>query len=69
MKELIDFLPIMKVLFQRTKQSTFIHITTLAFQHMLCFRICHPGIDNLKIIFRKNNYPLNFIDFCIKSFQ
>ena len=37
MKELIELLPIMKVLFQRTKQSTFIHITTLAFQHMLWF--------------------------------
>ena len=36
-ERLIELLPIMKVLFQRTKQSTFIHITTLAFQHMLWF--------------------------------
>ena len=28
----------------------------------------HFEIDHLKTIFIKNNYPLNFIDFCVESF-
>ena len=32
------------------------------------FKTFHFEIDHLKTIFIKNNYPLNFIDSCIKSF-
>ena len=32
------------------------------------FKTFHFEIDHLKIILIKNNYPLNFIDSCIKSF-
>ena len=36
---------------------------------MCCdFRTFHSEIDHLKTILIKNNYPLNFIDSCIKSF-
>ena len=42
--------------------------------HSICFSICcdfkafHFEIDHLKTILIKSNYPLNFIDSCIKSF-
>ena len=32
------------------------------------FKTFHSEIDNLKTILITNNYPLNFIDSCIKSF-
>ena len=32
------------------------------------FKTFHFEIDHLKTILIKNNYPLNFIDLCIKSF-
>ena len=32
------------------------------------FKTSHNKIDHLKIILIKNNYPLNFIDSCVKSF-
>ena len=36
---------------------------------MCCdFKTFHFEIDHLKTILIKNNYPLNFIDSCIKSF-
>ena len=32
------------------------------------FKTFHFEIDHLKTVLIKNNYPLNFIDSCIKSF-
>ena len=32
------------------------------------FELFHKEIENLKNIFRKNGYPVNFPDFCIKKY-
>ena len=32
------------------------------------FELFHQEIKNLKNIFRKNGYPVNFTDFCIKKY-
>ena len=65
---LVGFPPIMKVSFQRTK-SGLLH-TLLRRNFSICwdFKTFHFEIDHLKTILIKNNYPLNFIDLCIKSF-
>ena len=65
-QHLKGFSPIMKAPFQRIKrEDTLLHRS---------FSICcdsktfHSEIDHLKTILIKSNYPLNFIDLCIKSF-
>ena len=63
------FSPVMKVSFQRTKKRGLLH-TLLHRSFSICcdFKTFHFEIDHLKTILIKNNYPLNFIDSCIKSF-
>ena len=37
---------------------------------LLCFvnfELVHHELDQLKVIFKRNGYPNNVIDFCIKS--
>ena len=39
-----------------------------AFKLCSNFELFHQEIENLKNIFRKNGYPVNFTDFCIKKY-
>ena len=39
-----------------------------AFKLCSNFELFHQEIENLKNIFRKNGYPVNFSDFCIKKY-
>ena len=39
-----------------------------AFKLCFNFELCHQKIENLKNIFRKNGYPVNFTDFCVKKY-
>ena len=39
-----------------------------AFKLCSNFKLFHPEVDNLKNIFRKNGYPVNFTDICIKKY-
>ena len=51
------------------QKKGFLH-TLLRMSFSICcdFKTFHFEIDHLKTILIKNNYPLNFIDSCIKSF-
>ena len=57
-QHLVEFSQIMKVFYA--------HYFTGVLAHD--FKTFHFEIDHLKTILIKNNYPLNFIDSCIKSF-
>ena len=59
----------MSVSFQLTKKRGLLH-TLLHRSFSICsdFKTFHFEIEHLKTILIKNNYPLNFIDTCIKSF-
>ena len=50
---------------KRELLHTFLH---RSFSICCNFKTFHFEIDHLKTILIKNNYPLNFIDLCIKSF-
>ena len=66
---LVEFSPIMKVSFQRTKKRGLLHtLLDRSFSTCCDFKTFQFEIDHLKTILIKNNYPLNFIDSCIKSF-
>ena len=66
-QHLVEFSPMMKVLFQCTKRGDFY---THYFIGVLAYVVIsrHFEIDHLKTILMKNNYPPNYIDSCIKSF-
>ena len=58
----------MKVSFQRTKTEDFYTHYFIGILELCCnFKTFHFEIDHLKTILIKNNYPLNFINSCIKS--
>ena len=62
--------PTFSVGFIPTYQKRGILRTILHMIFSICcdFKTFHFEIDHLKTILIKNNYPLNFIDSCIKSF-
>ena len=61
-QHLVGFSPIMKVSFQRTKREDFY---THYFIEVLAYVVISR---HFKTMLTKNNYPLNFIDLCVKSF-
>ena len=63
----MGFSPIMKVSFQRTKREDFY---THYFIGVLAYVVIskHFILKLMKTILIKNNYPLHFIDSCIKSY-
>ena len=65
-QHLKGFSPIMKVPFQRTKRED--TLLRRSFSISCDSKTFHCEIDHLKTILIKSNYPLNFIDLCIKSF-
>ena len=68
-QHLLDFSPVMKVSFQRTKRGDFY---TRYFIEVLAYVVISRHFILKLIIWRlslsKSSYPLNFIDSCIKSF-
>ena len=59
---LVGFSPVMKVSSQRTKREDFY---THYFIEVLAYFVISR---HFKTMLTKNNYPLNFIDLCVKSF-
>ena len=64
-----EFTPIMKVAFQCTKRKDFYtHYFIGVFAYVVILRHFILKLIIWRISLKKNNYPLNFIDSCIKSF-
>ena len=69
-QHLVEFSPITKISFRHIYQKReLLHILLHRTFSICCdFKTFHLEVNHLKTILRKNNYPPNLIDSCIKSF-